>query len=209
MTNQTETTTPSLLERFNSDTPENPNSERSRLECELMRLLNKGVEQDTNSGYRRGELSPEEIKLLAEYTSTFTWETKYRVDCTYEVIGSYDHSINCKDLAEVKSYLNGEKELPDSEELTDEGVGLEDFTLYDDFDNVGRPSADIFIYNLQPKPQAGLKTFSIEYVQTCNKKTWNYEAFDSEEAIRVFNRNIGSRPHRETEILSVKEVEVS
>ena len=117
-----------------------------------MRLLNKGVEQDTNSGYRRGELSPEEIKLLDEYTSTFTWETKYRIDCTYEVLGTYDHLLECKDLAEMKSYLNGEKELPDSGELTDEGVGIEDFNLYDDFESVGRPSADILIYNFQPKP---------------------------------------------------------
>ena len=208
MTNQTEKTTPSLLERFNSDTPENRYGERTNLQWELMRLLNKGVEQDTNSGYRRGELSPEEIKLLDEYTSTFTWETKYRIDCTYEVLGTYDHLLECKDLAEMKSYLNGEKELPDSGELTDEGVGIEDFNLYDDFESVGRPSADILVYNFQPKPQTGLKTFNIQYVQTLNK-TWNYEAVDSEEAIRIFNRNIGSRPDTETEILSVKEVEVS
>ena len=210
MTNQTETKTLSLRERWNSDTTETPNREKNSLRWELEDLLNKEIETGTNCRLFRSDISPKEQKLLEEFRSTFTWKQNFRVQNRYEVFATYDYLEDCDDAEELKSYLKGEKELPDSEQLREKGISYYDFDI--DMDYVDhcshRPSADIKISDLKLKPETEQKKTFIFNIDEIFNKDVQIEGVSKEEAEQILRKNyecsIG-----QIKVYSVEEVEVS
>ena len=215
MTNQTFNgrKTLSLRERWNSVNPDAPLREKNYLAFQLKGLLRKEAEVGTNASFQ-DELTSAEKELLKEFRSTFTWkQSGWRVSGRYEVIGSYQHLIECKDLEELKSYLNNEKDFPSGDEL---GVDVRDcFDFDEDYinspsDNSCGISADFYIYDLELKPETEpKKTFRINFVQSF-EETLPFEGVDSAEAEALLRKQWEEDvPNAEVKIFSIEEVEVS
>ena len=219
MTNQTFNgrKTLSLRERWNLVNPDAPRREKNRILFELKSLLCKEAEVGTNASFR-DELTSNEKELLKEFRSTFTWrQSEWRVSGSYEIVGSYQHLISCKDLEELRSYLNSEKDFPNWDEVREkEGLTLRDYFDFDE-DYISSPSdssygisADFYIYDLELKPETEpKKTFRINFVQSF-EETLPFEGVDSAEAEALLRKQWEEDvPNAEVKIFSIEEVEVS